>query len=438
MNTNAPEGAPLGLWGGFDLESLGEQLRLRVVRHELARRRPDLAVRAFAPFGSARPIPLAEGDPVEALDPVGDHLRGHLATTLSAVVVTGELAHLRPAALARAYGESAASAAERTRFLLGGAPPLPLAWHAFALPADLSDDERALVSSAASEAAHVSARDDVSRDRLVAAGVGTGRDVAVVGDPAILAPRVLPASLLEQRLEFLIAMRWWPTTGTVALVQGSGADADRIAGGLDALATTLSRHAVTLVVVEADGVAGDGRFADTFDACLGDAAIRMPALAGVEDRVAAVAAADLVVASSGTLLALADAYGRPAVPLDAAVAGDLTPRAAGDVGATGSALDAEYDVLAALVPPGTVAPLVTSELLALRAALGARGRRLAAERLAMADHAWKLRGESEGLLAQRDAYIAALEAENALLRSRLTIKARAAVGRAVRRLGRRR
>lgn len=437
MNTNAPEGAPLGLWGGFDLDSLGEQLRLRVARHELARRRPDLAVRAFAPFGSARPIPLAEADPVEALDPVGDHLRGHLAAALSAVVVTGDLGHLRPAVLARAYGESAAAAAERARFLLGGAPPLPIAWHAFALPADLSDDERALLSSAASEVAHVSARDDASRDRLVAAGVGTDRDVAVVGDPAVLAPRVLPASLLEQRLELLIAMRWWPATGTVAVVQGSGADADRIAGGLDALAT-LAGHTVTLVLMEADGVAGDGRFADTLAACLGDAAIRMPALAGVEDRVAAAAAADLVVASSGTLLALADAYGRPAVPLDAALAGDLTPREAGDAGAIGSALDAEYDVLAALAPPGAVAPLVTSELLALRAALGARGRRLAAERLAMADHAWKLRGESEGLLAQRDAYIAALEAENALLRSRLTIKARAAVGRAVRRLGRRR
>lgn len=438
MNTNAPEGAPLGLWGGFDLDSLGEQLRLRVVRHELARRRPDLAVRSFAPFGSARPIPLAEGDPVEALDPVGVHLRRHLAGTFSAIVVTGDLAHLRPTVLARAYGESTAAAEKRARFLLEGAPPLPLAWHAFALPPDLADDDRALLSSAASQAAHVSARDEASRDRLVAAGVDTGRDVAVVGDPAVLAPRVLPASLLEQRLEFLLAMQWWPTTGTVAVVQGSGADADRIAGGLDALATTLAGHALTLVLIDSDGVAGDGRFAGMLAGCVGDAAIRMPALAGVEDRVAAVAAADLVVASSGTLLALAGAYGRPAVPLDAALAGDLTPRSAGDVGAIGSALDAEYDVLAALAPPGTVAPLVTSELLALRAALGTRGRRLVAERLAMADHAWKSRGESEGLLAQRDAYIAALEAENALLRSRLTIKARAAVGRTVRRLGRRR
>lgn len=437
MSTNAPDAAPLGLWGVFDLDSLGEQLRLRVVRAELARRRPDLAVRVFAPFGSTRPIPLAEAEPVEALAPVGDHLRDHLAATLSTVVATGDLAHLRPAALARAYGDDLPTATARARFLLGGAPPRPLAWHAITVPDDLTEDERSLLASAGTDAVCVSARDEASRDRLLGAGVGTASGVAVVGDPAVLTPRVMPASLLEQRLELLLAMRWWPSDAPVTVVQGRGADADHAGGSLDALAAALQRDGATVVVIVADGVEGDGRFADALAERIGDHAIRVPALAGVEDRVAAVAAADLVVAASGTLLALADAYGRPSVPLERALAGDLDPAPPADPAPAIATLDAEYDLLAGLAPPGTVAPLVTSELLALRAALDARGRRLAAERLAMADYTWKLRGESEGLLGQRDAYIAALEAENALLRSRWSIRLRAAVGRTARRVVRR-
>ena len=187
-------GAHLALWGAFDLDSLGELLRLRVVRAELARRRPDLTVRAYAPLGSTRPITIAEAEPVEALDPPGEHLARELAATLSAVVVTADLAHLNPRVLAVAYGDDESVAATRAKFLLSGAPGRPLAWHAMALPAGMEAQDRSLVRDAADGATRISARDQESRTRLDEAGIGG--EIAVVGDPALLAPRVFSPSLL--------------------------------------------------------------------------------------------------------------------------------------------------------------------------------------------------------------------------------------------------
>ena len=51
----------VGLFGAFDTGELGEVALRRVLEAELARRRPDIALAALAPFGAERPIPGDEG-----------------------------------------------------------------------------------------------------------------------------------------------------------------------------------------------------------------------------------------------------------------------------------------------------------------------------------------------------------------------------------------
>ena len=52
----AAERPVVGLFGAFDTGELGEVALRRVLESELARRRPDIALIALAPFGSERPV----------------------------------------------------------------------------------------------------------------------------------------------------------------------------------------------------------------------------------------------------------------------------------------------------------------------------------------------------------------------------------------------
>jgi len=394
----------IGLWGGFDLESLGAQLALRIVGAELARRLPGVAVRPFAPYGATRPVPFDGGEPVEPLDPpTAAHLRA-LAGTLDLVVLTGDLALLEPASLAAAYGVAEEVTTPLADLLLSGLPGVTRAWSAVSVPPP--------VAQCADGCAHLSVVDGASLKLLPRA--------TSVPEPAVLSPRVFPPRALEKRLAFLQAMGWWPGAGTPILVQGGAADVERAA----TIASELGDQPV--VVIEADS--GDAAFAHSLAVSL-PGSLHIPAIAGVEDRVAAVAAAGAVVSSSTTLRALAVAYRRPHAGLDAP-SSPLLPEEP-DIGA--AILDAEYDTLADLVPDAAPAPLASAEVAAVRAALDARGRRLVAERVLMADHVWSLQAEHEGRLAQWQAEAEALSRENALLRSRWSIRLRTAVGRAVHR-----
>lgn len=397
----------IGVWGCFDQESLGAQLTLRVATAELSRRLPGVAVRAFAPFGSSRPIPLDGGEPVEPLDPpTASHSRA-LASELDLVVVTGDLATFDPRRLAAAYGIAEEAATAFAHLLTSGLAGVPVAWSGVSVPEHVGDiGERC---------ARVSVLDLRSRDVLPGA--------PLLPHPALLAPRVFAPRVIEKRAAFLHAMGWWPEAATPVVVQGGSADAGRAAEVAAALRDT------PVVVIEAE--AGDAEFA----AALLDhlpGALRLPGISGVQDRVAAVAGASRVVAASPVLHALATAYGRPrsdlATPSEYAQPED---RAAGE-----EALDAEYDALAALVPGAHPAPLVAAEVEALRAALDARARHLASERVIMADYVLALRADYEGRLASRAAEAEAMERENALLRSRWSIRLRSAAGRALRRVRR--
>ena len=397
----------IGIWGCFDLESLGAHLTLRVATAELSRRLPGVTVRAFAPFGSSRPIPFDGGEPVEPLDPPTASRSRALASELDLVVVTGDVSTFDPGRLTAVYGIEEETAAAFAHLLTSGLAGVPLALSGVSVPENVGD--------VVERCAHVSVSD--LRSQALAPGA------TLLPHPALLAPRVFAPRVIEKRTAFLRAMGWWPETATPVVVQGGSAGAGRAAEVAAALGDT------PVVVIEAEP--GDAEFA----AALLDhlpGALRLPGIAGVEDRVAAVAASSCVVAASPVLHALATAYGRPRSHLDA----PSEPEQADDRTADEDALDAEYDALAALVPGAHPAPLVAAEVEALRAALNARGRRLASERVLMADYVLALRADYEGRLTNCVAEAEAMERENALLRSRWSIRLRSATGRALRRVRR--
>jgi hypothetical protein len=182
-------------------------------------------------------------------------------------------------------------------------------------------------------------------------------------------------------------MEWWPARGPVTVVQGAGEDAGTAAG--------------TVVRIAAGPGDPDVPFA-------------LGAGATVDDLLTAIALADDVVATAPSVRAVAAAFrgGEP----DEVVA-----------------LDAWFDALAQQVTGRPVERFAGSERDALRRALDARGRRLAAERSAMADRVWAIERHLEGQLAERDARITALEAERDALRARIEVRVRAALGRVARR-----
>src|SRR5204862_6729209 len=78
----------IGVWGTFGTDSLSAQLRHRVVSAELTRRRPDLDVRSFSPFGKAWPFLPGGGEVIESLDEDDGIRRRDLAAAIDLVVVS--------------------------------------------------------------------------------------------------------------------------------------------------------------------------------------------------------------------------------------------------------------------------------------------------------------------------------------------------------------
>lgn len=311
----------VGLWGLFDQERLAAGLYPRVVRRELARRLPGAVIRTFAPLGERRPTRADGGEPGEPLGPFDEDRRRALAGQLDCVVVGGlDLGDLHEEAVRSAYGAAAAGLRGRgtMRFLVEGLGPdlerrCPVLWHAVGAPSDVPEDEAHVFREATRNRPLVVARDEPSRERLRAAGVGPGIEVGP--DPAVLAPRAFSPVLLRRRLAWLRFMGWYPTEGAAIVVQGGAAEA----AAAPEVAASASRAAearpgTSVVILEADS--GDGQFAEALARGL-PGAVRLPGEVGVEDVVAAIAAAAAFVGSSLHAHLVALAYARPQVLLGA-------------------------------------------------------------------------------------------------------------------------
>jgi hypothetical protein len=315
----------IGLVGCFDTDALGDQLIVRVARAELARRLPHCSIRAFAPLGSLRPSRFDGGEVVEPLVPADAPFVRALDQVLALVVLTGDLTQWTTEHLIAEYALDAVTAARVSELaLVGGGIRAPRAWHAVSNV----ESVRATLPAFGSPAPH----------------------------PAALAASVVGHDVLARRLGFARAMGWCPASDDFVVAQcDEPAQAAEITAAARAVAGETGARAVVVVPAGRDDAG-----IESLAASLSTSHV-VPAFASVDDRVAVTHAARAVVARSPALQAITSPPERLA------------------------SLHDDYDAIAALVGADTRGPLVPAEVAALRAALDARGRRLAAERVAFAD-----------------------------------------------------
>ena len=323
----------IGLWGTFDLENFGDMLFPRIARMELGRRVPRLELRTWSPIGYVGRNRFEGGDePAAPLGVFGEERLAELARELDVLVIGGgEIVHDRDWELAPHYGLEPQEMTRRQthRFFVEGLGArevdVPTAWHAVGIPHDPDGELAARLRGSLAHRAYVSVRDEGSRERLVTAGVD--REVLVVPDSAFLIDRLLPLDALQDRVRRLREAGAYPP-GEALVVQGSRSlvvNADAVAGQVARLCR--DRDLVP-VLVETGPIHGDGEFADAIAERLPDA-LRLPAEAGTEDLVAAIAWSTGFVGSSLHGNIVAAAYDRPSLMLN--LAGQAKLQGAGRV-----------------------------------------------------------------------------------------------------------
>lgn len=260
----------VGLLGTFDLANFGDLLLPAVAEHELIRRMPDLIVRRFSPFGWEHPVPMDGGEVAEPLGAPTPERRAEVARDCDALVIGGgEIIHFLDHLLAPHYDttpEATVARAPSTWFVDGAGPhePIATAWNAVGIPFDIDDEHVPLVRAAANRHRFLAVRDDESRKRLET--VGVDQDIAVVPDPGFLAPRLFEQAVVDRRRRLHRALGWIPPVRYIA-VQGNGSmvdDVDRISMALDAVLG--DRADIDIVVLETGVGHGDANFAAAFRA----------------------------------------------------------------------------------------------------------------------------------------------------------------------------
>jgi hypothetical protein len=387
----APHCTPcrIGLWGTFESDGLDADLVTRIARRELSQRLPAAEITALMPHGCGP----------SSADRVAD-----LAVGLDCLMVTGD----------GLFGPRDAGQADR--FLLGGLASLegrcPVMWHAVTLASEPPEAQAAELVDALAGTPYVGVSDDASKQWLQAAGVDC--EIVVLPHPALLTSRLFPSSLIEKRLEYLRVMGWYPGDGRPLVVQGDGsppASVHDLAADLEKLAAGLGAEGI---VVLQDPRRGDD-FAAALAGALTRAPYRPPAL-GVEDTAACVAGSFVVVASSPALAATALSYGRPHTPTGdpCGLESWIAPE---ELCSRQEELDASFDHMASVAHEAAAARLDhgdsapdVEELLAtlsrLRRAHEIQGRRMAEERLVLADQVIDLGALHKAALMRKDSVIA--------------------------------
>lgn len=306
----------IGMWGTFDVENYGDALFPRIGRAELKRRLPEAEVRAFSPLGTDHPTRFDGGEPAEPLGRYAPERLARLAEDLDCVIVGGgEIIHDHDWELAPHYGRTAEeiTALAPSRFFIEGLGPeleeeCPVVWHAVGLPFDVPPEQVGRYRESLAGRPYLSVRDDVSKRRLEESGVARG--VALVPDPAVLLPRLLESALLDRRLRYLRAIGSYPVRGSGLVVQGSRVLlrlVEELAAPVARIAEDLS---VPVVLLETGPSHGDGEFAAALEERLPDPVHRVSDV-GVEDVAAAIAGSVGFVGNSlhGNITAFA--FGRP-------------------------------------------------------------------------------------------------------------------------------
>lgn len=303
--------------GTFDVENFGDVLFPRVIRHELESRHLDWDVRVVAPFGDERPEPAIAFDPSIALPEWGESGLNRLGTLVDAVISGGgEIMHDRDELLAPHYESSPAILSVRrpSWFFAGGAgPSVPLAWNAIGVPFQPEGPFAEHIRASIEGATYVSVRDPDSRDRILRLGVD--RDVALVPDVALGMQRVFAPKILEGRREVHRVLGSIPRS-PYRVVSGNADLAHHAPAIAQALREMDAEHPLETVVVATSVGHGDRDFYEHLAQAMGVRPRRVPALAGVDDIVAAISGADEYIGVSMHGAITAWVFGLPVVVMN--------------------------------------------------------------------------------------------------------------------------
>ena len=412
--------ARVGLWGMFDVESLGDVLSGRLIGAELRRRDANIQIDARSPLGYVGLNRFTEPDPddpfdhdaVSSLGAWSEARAAELGTGLDALVIVGATLHDRDEEMAAAYGLGPLDMVVRAphRFFVEGVGAItevdvPTAWHAVKVPSAPSGDLAERIVTAGRLHRLVTTRDAASAANLAAVGLS---DVEVAPDVLVLLPRYVPTELIARRVEQLRASQRLPA-GLFIAIQADGALIHWVDQMADSLAAVCASRGLAPVVVETASILGDDVMAAGLAKRLPDA-MRL-GTANALDVLAVIGAAEAVVGSSPPAITLAAAFDRPGVQLhldgrggpadvgttpvaDAATIA-ATVQDALDRGSTSANVERLQDVadryldqLASIVPAGSrTGPPAPLEAVDLPASTDLdAGSRSAAMRIRLADH----------------------------------------------------
>lgn len=296
----------IALWGRFDVARFGELLLPRIHEAELRQRLPGLRILPSSPLGPDYPVALDGGLIALRLGTWSLENAARLAAAADIVIVAGaDVLTTDDEALGADYGLSAVEARRRRIsgfFLEGPQPKTPIAWGAAGAPFYFGEADASRLRGALQNAAYLSVRDEVSRRRLVEAGIE--RDVTVVPDPVALASRVFEPAVLARRLDYLRLMEWFPREGAPVVVQGSEALVAHAGAIATVLTKALAGRDVPVLLLETEPADGSG-----FVEALGPRVhrvFRVPASASLVDILAVFSGARCFVGDSvhGNMAAL--------------------------------------------------------------------------------------------------------------------------------------
>jgi hypothetical protein len=299
----AAERPVVGLLGAFDTGDLGEVVLRRVIEAQLARRRPDVAVVAFAPFGADRPIPGDDGRPARSL---GESATGSL--DVDALILTGDVLADSNYWAAR-YDLSDAAIASRgvaelaLTGIRGGAPAAAaMTWFAVGIPDGASADLTGLAGN------HVSARDRAAQERL-------GGAAALSGDPVLLAREVFLPDTLRRRVELLRMCGAVPAGRRLVVEAGAGVPAPELVARLvEAMHAALRGDPkLSVVVVSLDPARASTLSVGGLPA---GRVHQLPNWSGADDVAATMSGSVAVVATTPAGAHLAAALGAPVAAVD--------------------------------------------------------------------------------------------------------------------------
>ncbi|MBB4675044.1 hypothetical protein [Crossiella cryophila] len=288
----SPTIGALAVWSSSDLPGLGDQLLPRLTEFHLSTRLPDWRISFHAPFGWTRPLRTDGGLVAE---PLGEYRPRRVSALAAADLTVITPAFPLGADLTGFYG-GPVPGAEFFTHALGEHPVLVSAVR-------VAEKPSAQLVSAFAGQPYPSVRDIRSRDRLADAGLQW--DVAVVPHPALLADSLVSPGALATRQGDLRKLRILPAEGSYLVLQLTPDLAGELAtlpAVLEKIQDFLAIEHIVLLPTGPDAPALDGHL--------------LPADLVLEDRIAVLAGASLVVAADEHAAAAAAGLDRRWVLLD--------------------------------------------------------------------------------------------------------------------------